>query len=1068
MKSKLRNRIPGAELLEPRCVLSVNPVITEFVASNDTSLEDGFGEDSDWIEIHNPHDEVIDLDGFFLSDKQTDRAKWSFSESTLIQPGEYLIVFASGRNQKDPAGHWHTNFKLSASGEYLGLTDPRGAVVSQFGNANRDYPAQFTDVSFGRTVGQELVHRDSDIKFLIPTNREVDGVWFTQDFDADAASFRNGKAAIGYDDITTGDTQYRDFIETTVPSGTRSIYARSTFDLDQTDLPDLRLQLLYDDGSVVYLNGTQIFNDQNRRPTWSSFSIASREDTEVLAGTELDLSEHIPLLVEGENVLAFHLLNRNQTSSDLLLVPTLTTTDSEQVGYLSVPTPGAPNTSTQELGPSIRNVTHTEAVDGALVVTAEVDPTLARLQEDSVMLHYLAMYSPVSKLPMADDGRNGDVEANDGIYTARIPGGIAEAGEMIRWFVSAEDIAEREGRAPRFEFRRDSARYYGTVIPDPTASTDLPVMYWFVRSTGAAQTRAGTRASLWFNGEFYDNIAVDLHGQSTAGSSFPKKSFDFDANQGEKFKLSDDFPRVSDFNLLTNYGDQTKLRNSLGYGAHAASGGASHFTFPVSVHRNGEFFGLYDVVEQGDSEYLERIGRDPNGSLYKVNNSLNSTTVEVDKLTRKSEDRSDLQELVDATQLPSRDRRPWVFDHLDIADLVNYLAVQSLIGNRDFGHKNMYWYFDTEGSELWSVLPWDVDLSFGHQWNSTDRYFDETLFVTGGLEAGGSEFFQGFYDDSKLRSMYYRRLRTLMDEQLGAPGSPIVESLLYKHALSLERKIADEAAQDDDLWGRHLNFVQTPAQAAVELLDEFLPQRRSHLEANRSIPNGHGAIPEVEIGEIEDSPTSGIAAEQFIEITNDERHAVDISGWKLAGAISHTLKAGSVIPANDSLFLVADPTAFKSRSNGPRGGRRLVIQPLLSGVFDTSGGEVTLTNQAGSEIARKNFGSRVLGDTNLDGLVNTRDIDVLRTAIANSETDRLFDLNVDGAVDQGDFELLVHEILRVRPGDVNYDGEVNFADFLVLSHHFGQTDKDWEEGNFDLQSGVDFADFLALSSVFGS
>ena len=1069
MKRKLQNRISVAERLEPRCLLSVNPIITEFVASNDTSFEDGFGEDPDWIEIYNPHDEVIDLDGFFLSDNQSDRAKWQFPESTPLQPHEYMIVFASGRDVKDPSGHWHTNFKLSASGEYLGLTDPRGAVVSQFGNANQDYPAQFSDVSFGRVAGQELVDADSDIQYWSPTNGEVDGVWYTQDFDADAAGFLTGKAAIGYDTVTTGDTQYHDFIETTVPSGTRSIYARATFDLDQTNLPDLTLQLLYDDGLVVYLNGTQVFNDQNSLPTWSSHSNSSRGDTEVLDGVELDLAEHIPLLVEGENVLAFHLLNRDGNSSDLLLVPTLTTTHAEQVGYLIEPTPGNANTSTQELGPSIRDVTHTETDTDALVVTAEVHSTLARLQEDSVILHYRVMFDDVVEIAMRDDGRGSDAEANDGIYTAQIPGGIAEAGEMIRWFVTAEDIAEREGRAPRFVDRRDSAGYFGTVIPDPTASTDVPVMYWFVRSTEAAETRSGTRASLWFNGEFYDNITVDLHGQSTAGPDFPKKSFDFDATQGEKFKLSDDFPRVSDFNLLTNYGDQTKLRNSLGYGAHEASGGASHFAFPVTVHRNGEFFGLYDVVEQGDSEYLERIGLDPNGSLYKVNNPLNSATVEVEKITRKSEDRSDLQELVDATQLPSRDRMTWVYDHLDIADLVNYLAVQSLIGNRDFGHKNMYWYFDTEGSELWSVLPWDIDLSFGHLWNPTDLYFDETLFVTGGLEAGGSDFFQGFYDDPTLRSMYYRRLRTLMDEQLGAPGSPIAESLLYQHAVSLEQRIADEAVRDDELWGRHPNFVQTPAQAAVEMLDQFLPRRRSHLESNRFIPDGQGSTPEVAIGEIEGSPTSGIAAEQFVEITNEEPHAVDISGWKLSGAISHTFKPGSVIPANESLFLTADPSAFKSRSSGPQGELRLVIQPLLGGVFAASGGEITLTNQTGIEIARKNLGSSVLrGDTNFDGQINTRDIDALRSAIANSETDRLFDLNVDGAVDEGDFELLVHDILQVRPGDVNYDGEVDFADFLVLSHHFGETDSDWEEGNFDLQSGVDFADFLALSSGFGS
>ena len=79
----------------------------------------------------------------------------------------------------------------------------------------------------------------------------------------------------------------------------------------------------------------------------------------------------------------------------------------------------------------------------------------------------------------------------------------------------------------------------------------------------------------------------------------------------------------------------------------------------------------------------------------------------------------------------------------------------------------------------------------------------------------------------------------------------------------------------------------------------------------------------------------------------------------------------------------------------------------------------------------------------------------------------MFDLDADGTVGDDDFELLVRDIVRLRPGDVNYDGNVDFADFLVLSLNFGKADANWDEGNFDLGSDVDFADFLALSSLFG-
>ena len=40
--------------LAPLLPLSAAPVISEFMASNSTTLKDEFREYSDWIEIHNP------------------------------------------------------------------------------------------------------------------------------------------------------------------------------------------------------------------------------------------------------------------------------------------------------------------------------------------------------------------------------------------------------------------------------------------------------------------------------------------------------------------------------------------------------------------------------------------------------------------------------------------------------------------------------------------------------------------------------------------------------------------------------------------------------------------------------------------------------------------------------------------------------------------------------------------------------------------------------------------------------------------------------------------------------
>jgi len=83
------------EPLEPRIVLEAGPLlISEFMAINDTTLVDGDGNYSDWIEIYNPTDARVDLDGWYLTDNAGDLTKWPFP-NTSLDSGEYLVVFAS-------------------------------------------------------------------------------------------------------------------------------------------------------------------------------------------------------------------------------------------------------------------------------------------------------------------------------------------------------------------------------------------------------------------------------------------------------------------------------------------------------------------------------------------------------------------------------------------------------------------------------------------------------------------------------------------------------------------------------------------------------------------------------------------------------------------------------------------------------------------------------------------------------------------------------------------------------------------------------------------------------------
>ena len=77
--------------------------INEFMAVNEIGLDDEDRDESDWIEIYNPGTDTVNMLGWYLTDDDSDLTKWAFPE-VMLGPDDYLVVFASGKNRRDPLG----------------------------------------------------------------------------------------------------------------------------------------------------------------------------------------------------------------------------------------------------------------------------------------------------------------------------------------------------------------------------------------------------------------------------------------------------------------------------------------------------------------------------------------------------------------------------------------------------------------------------------------------------------------------------------------------------------------------------------------------------------------------------------------------------------------------------------------------------------------------------------------------------------------------------------------------------------------------------------------------------
>ncbi|NUN09085.1 MAG: CotH kinase family protein [Ignavibacteriaceae bacterium] len=119
-------------------------VINEFLADNSASTPDPSGDHDDWLEIYNPLSTVVDLRGMYLTDNPGSMKKWRFPLSSIpLNPGERIVVWCDEEPQ-EPG--YHSNFKLSKGGEFIGLTDSSGTVVLD----SIFFGPQQTDVSYGR------------------------------------------------------------------------------------------------------------------------------------------------------------------------------------------------------------------------------------------------------------------------------------------------------------------------------------------------------------------------------------------------------------------------------------------------------------------------------------------------------------------------------------------------------------------------------------------------------------------------------------------------------------------------------------------------------------------------------------------------------------------------------------------------------------------------------------------------------------------------------------------------------------------------------------------------------
>ena len=174
-------------------------IINEFMASNGATIADEDGDYEDWIELYNTSALTIALQGWGLSDDLDRPFRWVFPEVEL-GPGNYLLIWASGKNRAQPGKPLHTNFSISSAGEPLILTQPDNTTADQVDA--RPVPR---DISYGRhpdgagawfyfdrpTPGTANITQGY-VTFLAPPTFSHSGGFYAEDFNLTLSTIAPG------------------------------------------------------------------------------------------------------------------------------------------------------------------------------------------------------------------------------------------------------------------------------------------------------------------------------------------------------------------------------------------------------------------------------------------------------------------------------------------------------------------------------------------------------------------------------------------------------------------------------------------------------------------------------------------------------------------------------------------------------------------------------------------------------------------------------------------------------------------------------------------------------------
>ena len=626
--------------------------INELLKFNEYSIRDFYGDRSPWVELYNASPSAVSLSSYCLSDNPDDPFKWHFPEVS-IEPGEYKVVFLSGNQTSD--GELHTSFSLSRTENQLMLTD----------TATMTYDLIELDHAIGENVSFGLGSDGQHYYYASPTPGAANTTH----------AFPNAADA----SVTKLSSVY--ISEVAAVKAAKS---------DGTDW----IELHNSSGESINLEGWHLTDDPNQpdKFTFPSFKISSGEYASISATTSSTSGVSAPFNISatGDTLI---LTDDDGNIKDIFETGVLRygVTSGRVEGnpervFFSSPTKGKANTAS-----AYRSFTSSPIFS---------DNTL--YHKDSFQLS-ISSLTPDAKIYYTTDGSKPTTEST--LYTAPL---TISKNTPVKAIAVADGLLQSDTAAATFLFEEPHTLPVVCLSIDSTAFDEV----YSVTDRWQKVEREGYCEYYEADGLLGTQFPCGLRVNGASTLTMRQKSLSIflrggygQSSTSYQFFPGNDVTEYTSIAVRNSGQDASKARLRDSFYSKCVAGLNLDYihTRPVIVYINGQYWGLYDLNENQNEDYLAtHFGVDPDSvNIIRRNETpLAGTRTDFYRVRKYGleEDTSSDAKYQEFIQ--------WV----DVDYFTDYLIAQTYFANGDMFNQK---YWRTEDYTIkWRPIYYDLDLAF--------------------------------------------------------------------------------------------------------------------------------------------------------------------------------------------------------------------------------------------------------------------------------------------------------------------------------------------------------------------